>query len=112
MWYLYRIVYEIRLKGIPNEMECLAKLHEAIKNVSTCIGSATTFVCFYKNVLVKLMPKHIDKAYQPSVAYEPLLQTISISLIIESKSVKYIPEIVESIYSFAKNCGLALQLVE
>ncbi|MEM1541113.1 MAG: hypothetical protein QW101_00515 [Ignisphaera sp.] len=108
---MYRIVYEIRLKGMPNEMECLVKLHEVIKDVAVCVGSATTFTCFYKNVVVKLMPKYMDKVRQPSMAYEPLLQTISINLVIESRSVKYIPELVERIYSFAKNCGLALQLV-
>lgn len=109
---MYRIVYEVNLKGMPSELNCLTKFYENFRNISKCVGSPMNFVCFYKNIVIKIIPRVSETTRFMPMTHDVFAQTMSISIIIESKSIKYIFEVVDSVYNFVKNCGLIIRLVE
>lgn len=107
-------MFEVYVKGMPSEVECLNKLREYLESLSRCFGSSTTYACVYKDVLIKVIPK-VEEAQRRSTTlthiFEPLQQALSIVITLEGDSVGNLAEISEHIYGFARNCGLMLKLI-
>jgi len=111
---VHKIMFEVYVKGVPSEVECLNRLHEYLESLSRCFGSSTTYACVYKDILIKVVPK-VEEAQKRSTTlthiFEPLQQVLSIVITLEGESVSNLAEISELIYGFAKNCGLMLKLI-
>ncbi|MEM4788927.1 MAG: hypothetical protein QXM55_01765 [Ignisphaera sp.] len=111
---MHKIIFEIYVKGMPNEVECLNKLREYLENLSKCFGSSTAYACVYKDILIKVIPK-VEEAQRRSTAltyvYEPLQQALSIAITVEGDNIYNLVELSEGVYEFAKNCGLMLRLI-
>ena len=109
---MYRILFEIQIKGLPEELACLNKLREHLNSIGKCLGSAVSYICFIGNTMAKIMPR-TDGA-TPSHIHSligPLQQSIPILLLVEGASVKEIASAVELIFEFVKGCGLLIKLV-
>jgi len=110
---LYRIAFEVYLRGLPTEMECLSKIREVLNSLGKCIGSATTFICFYKKSIVKVIPKFEETSRRmPALPplYEPIQQTLQIVITLESNDVENLAEVTERLHSLVKECSLMIKL--
>ncbi|MEM2752838.1 MAG: hypothetical protein QXI94_07110, partial [Sulfolobales archaeon] len=57
--YVFRVVYDILLKGVPEELTCLTKLGEYLFSRGTCVGTHASFLCSYKECVIKVAPQVI-----------------------------------------------------
>lgn len=111
---LHKLVFEIQIKGMPNEIECLNRLREHMGYTSKCLGSSTAYACFYKDVIIKVTPRVEETAQrgpQHIPLYTPLQQTLSLFLVIEGINVGEIAEVAENVYAFVRNCGLSIRFI-
>uniref|UniRef100_A0A7C2ZN46 Uncharacterized protein n=1 Tax=Ignisphaera aggregans TaxID=334771 RepID=A0A7C2ZN46_9CREN len=111
---MYRVVFELHIRGLPSEIECLSKLRDYLGSVGMCLGSASAYLCFYSNTMIKVIPKierGISTSSMPSL-HEQIQQTVPIALIFEGDIINEMSEIIRQVYTMAKNCGLAIKLVE
>lgn len=110
---MYHTLFEVQIRGMPNELECLTKLRDRLAIVGKCLGSSSMYICFYKSTMIKVMPKTEDSSRKtPIPPYETLQQMISILFSIESNNTEEMAVIVESVYNVIKNCGLFIRLIE
>lgn len=110
---MYKVLFEVYVKGLPSEVECFNKIREVLESIGKCLGSPTAFVCFYKNSLVKVVPKAEEfqrRVPIPSHVYEPVQQILLITIELESDNIENLAEVIEQVYSIAKGCGLAIKL--
>ncbi|MCC6016247.1 MAG: hypothetical protein LM582_04285 [Desulfurococcaceae archaeon] len=112
---MYRIMFEVYLKGLPTEIECLNKIREILSSSGKCVGSTTAFVCFYRKSVVKVVPKVEESPRRASVpmfppVYEPIQQAMQLYIVLESEDVENLADVVENLYSLAKGCGLMIKL--
>lgn len=111
---MHKTIFEVYVKGMPNEVECLNKLREYLESLSRCFGSSTAYACVYKDVLIKVIPKLEEVQRRTTTLthiYEPLQQVFSITVTVEGDSVANLAELSEKVYEFAKNCGLMIRLI-
>lgn len=104
---MFRSVYDLLLKGLPEEVSCIAKLGEYLFSRGLCVGSHTTFLCSYKGSLVKLAPQVIKPQYP---TYE-VPQVGTIRVVVESESQEALMEVVSDIYKLLRDCGITLRLL-
>jgi len=105
---MYRVSYEIVLHGFPEELKCIIKLNEALNTMDNCVGSQTSFVCFYGDTLIKLIPYQQPQQFSP---LQPQPQTLSVIISIEGEKARDVVDTAKHIYNILKNCGVLVRLV-
>lgn len=104
---MFRVVYDVLLRGMPEELACLTKLGELLFAKGTCVGTHTSFLCSYKGCVIKMAPQVVKPHYP---AHE-LAQVGTIKLIIESSNEDSLVAAALDTYKALKECGLALRLM-
>lgn len=104
---MFRVVYDVVLKGLPEEISCLTKLGENLFASGLCVGTHTSFLCSYGECLVKVVPQIVKPT---QITYE-LLQAGSVKVVIESTDHKSLVQVASDVYRILKNCGLTLRLL-
>lgn len=103
---MFRVVYDILLRGTPEELACLTKLGELLSAGGTCVGTHASFLCSYRGCVIKVVPQLIKPHYP---AHE-LTQAGAAKLIIESPDGGSLVAAALDAYRALKECGLALRL--
>ncbi len=104
---MFRAVYDVVLRGAPEELACLAKLGEYLFSRSVCVGTHTSFLCSYGGSVVKVTPQMVKPHYP---AYE-LPQLASVRIIVESPNHDSLVAVVSDVYRTLKECGLIPRLL-
>lgn len=104
---VFRVVYDVVLKGLPEEISCLARLGEQLFASGSCVGTHTSFLCSYRGCLVKVAPQIVKPA---QITYE-LLQAGSVKVVVESTDHTSLVQVVSDVYRVLKDCGLTLRLL-
>ena len=104
---MFRVVYDLLLKGLPEEVSCIARLSEYLSSRGHCVGSQTMFLCSYMDSLVKLAPQVLKPQYP---VYE-IPQVGTVRLIIESESQRSLVEAASEIYGLLRDCNITLRLL-
>lgn len=115
---MFRVVYEVVLAGAPEELDCISRLGDAIKEAGgECVGSHTMFLCALGETLVKVTPHLAPREGAP---YPPpptqvmrgLTVALSTYLVIEGRDPRAVVEVVSRLYAILRGCGLSVRLVE
>lgn len=104
---MFRVVYDVALKGLPEEISCLTKLGEHLSMFGLCVGTHISFLCSYRECLVKVAPQIVRPT---QIAYE-LLQAGSVKIVIESTDHRSLVQVASDVYKMLKDCGLTLRLL-
>lgn len=108
---MFKAVYEVVLRGLPEELECISKLYKALSIKGMCIGSQTMFICSYEdNTIIKVTP-HTSRYIQGVQLYRDITQPLTITITIEGSNVDNIINAVNIIYDIVKGCGLQIRLL-
>lgn len=108
---MFRVVYEVMLRGLPEELECLSRLNSILNSKGVCVGSHTMFVCSYRdNVIIKVTP-HTLRSTQGVQPYRDVLQPLSISIVIEGNGAGEVIDAANTVHDTLKGCGLSIRLL-
>lgn len=105
--YVFRVVYDIVLKGIPEELTCLTKLGEYLFARGTCVGTHTSFLCSYKDCLIKVAPQVI----KPHYLTQDFVQAGAVKVIIESQDHYSLVTVTSEVHRALKECGVAVRIL-
>ncbi len=104
---MFRAVYDLVLRGVPEELACLTRLGEYLFSRGTCVGTHTSFLCSYSGSVVKVTP-HVVRPHYP--AYE-LPQVGSVRIIVESSGQDSLAAVASEVYRRLRECGLTPRLL-
>lgn len=104
---MFRAVYDVVLRGAPEELACLTKLGEYLFSRGACVGTHTSFLCSYGGSVVKVTPQVIRPHYP---TYE-LPQVGSVRIIVESQSQDSLVAVSSDVYRALRECGLTPRLL-
>jgi len=108
---MYRVLYEVILRGIPEELECLSKLNNILSLDGICIGSQTMFICSYRDIAIIKMSPHTSRQSPGAQPYREIVQPISIAISIESSNADGVIKAARIVYEAIKSCGLSIKLI-
>ncbi|MCS7099709.1 MAG: hypothetical protein RMH84_01045 [Sulfolobales archaeon] len=104
---MYRAVYDALLRGLPEEVACLAKLGEHLFSRGFCVGTHTSFICSYGGSLVKVSPQVV----RPQYIVHELAHAGTVKIVVESSNHEFLVSVVSDIYRTLKECGVVLKLI-
>ncbi|MEM1623836.1 MAG: hypothetical protein QW794_03505 [Thermosphaera sp.] len=107
MLHVFRVVYDVILKGVPEELTCLTKLGEYLFARGTCVGTHTSFLCSYRDCLIKVAPQVI----KPHYLTQDLMQAGAIRVIIESHDHLSLVAVSSEVHRTLKECGIAVRIL-
>lgn len=108
---MFRIVYEIVLRGLSEELDCLSKLYSVLSSRGVCVGSQTMFVCSYGGATVVKVTPHSPKSTQDVQLYRGVVQPLTITIIIEGGGAESVVDSASVVYTLVKGCGLSIRLL-
>lgn len=103
---MFRVVYELMLRGLPEEVECVSRLWSALSTGGRCVGTHTTFLCSYGGSLVKLAPQAVRPQYLQEIPQVGVLRAL-----VESQDSESLIEVASLVYRTLRECGVLVKLV-
>lgn len=103
---VFRVVYELMLRGLPEEIECVGKLWSTLSSGGRCVGTHTIFLCSFKGSLVKLAPQAIKPHYIQEIPQVGVLRAL-----VESRDSESLVEVASLVYRTLRECGVVVKLV-
>ncbi len=108
---MFKAVYEVVLRGLSEELECISKLYRTLSTKGICIGSQTMFICSYENSTIIKVTPHTSKYIHATQLYRDITQPLTITITIEGSSANDIIDAATTIYDIVKGCGLQIRLL-
>jgi hypothetical protein len=103
---VFRVVYELMLRGLPEEVECVGRLWATLSSGGMCVGTHTTFVCSLRGCLVKLAPQVVRPQY-----FQEIPQVGTLRALVEGQDPESLVEVASVVYRTLRECGVLVKLV-